>query len=71
MKTDDSGFLIMMITMVVVAGVVIYLAILALAGIAAIAAAGGTLFGGGTALKNYFVSFKENIIDSNRVVVAE
>lgn len=44
---------------------IIFLLAMAVAGIAAI---GGTLFGGGTAIGNYFTSFKENIIDSNKKV---
>lgn len=34
------------------------------------AIAGGTLWGGGTAIANYGKSFKENMIDSNRAIFA-
>ena len=37
--------------------------------LAAVAGAGGTLWGGGTAIVNYYKSFKENMIDSNRATV--
>jgi hypothetical protein len=40
------------------------------AALAGLAAAGGTLYGGGAAVKNYILSFKENVIDSNRRVLA-
>lgn len=30
------------------------------------AAAGGTIYGGGTAIRNYGAAFKKNMIDSNR-----
>lgn len=35
--------------------------------LAGIAGAGGIAWGGGTAVVNYCKSFKENMIDSNRV----
>lgn len=35
--------------------------------LAVIAGAGGIAWGGGTAVVNYCKSFKENMIDSNRV----
>lgn len=31
-----------------------------------IAAAGGTIYGGGSAIKNYIKAFKKNVIDSNQ-----
>lgn len=49
---------------------IVYIMVLLATVIAGVAAAGGTLFGGCSAIKNYVLSFKENIIDSNRVATA-
>lgn len=56
----------LVIGLAIIAFVIYVIALLALA-IAGIAAAGGTIYGGGTAIGNYFSSFKMNMIDSNRV----
>lgn len=59
---DDSGAVIGVFIIIVVVGIVIYIAIMA----SMVIAAGGALWGSGTAIKNYIESFKENMIDSNR-----
>lgn len=69
----DGGFAGMLVGIALVLAVVafvIYCIILLAAALAGLAAAGGTLYGGGAAVKNYILSFKENIIDSNRRVLA-
>lgn len=45
---------------------IVYVIVVLASVIAGVAAAGGTLFGGGSAIKNYVCSFKENVVDSNR-----
>lgn len=49
---------------------IVYIMVLLATVIAGVAAAGGTLFGGCSAIKNYALSFKENVIDSNKVATA-
>lgn len=46
---------------------VIYCIVVIASVLAVIAGAGGIAWGGGTAVVNYCKSFKENMIDSNRV----
>ena len=56
---DDGGclgYIIMGVIAVMIASV-----------LAGIAGAGGLAWGGGTAIANYAKSFKENMIDSNKV----
>ena len=60
----DGGFIIA-ILIIAFMGFIVY-CLFMLATIFVGVAAGGTLFGGGAAIKNYALSFKENIIDSNR-----
>lgn len=67
---DDYGALIGALIGLAIIVFVIYCIILLAMVIASIAAAGGTLYGGGTAIGNYFASFKENMIDDNRRAVA-
>lgn len=66
-KTDDDGALIGLVIGLAIIVFIVYIVCLLAMAIAGIAAAGGTLYGGGTALGNYFSSFKENMVDSNRV----
>lgn len=61
-RDDDAGAIIGLMIIFVVVAVIIY-AVMIFAGIAAV---GGTVYGGGSAIKNYVSSFKENVIDSNR-----
>jgi len=70
-KTDDGfGALIGVCVGLAIIGFIVYFIVLLAAAIASVAAAGGTLYGGGTAIRNYFSSFKENIIDANRKLAA-
>lgn len=66
-KTDDDGALIELVIGLAIISVVVYIICLLAMAIAGIAAAGGTIYGGGTAFGNYFSSFKENMIVSNKV----
>ena len=64
---DSIGTLIGFLLVIAIIAVVIYCIVLIAGALAAIAGAGGVLWGGGTAVVNYTKSFKENMIDSNRV----
>lgn len=66
-KHDGEDVIIGLIIGVIIIGFVIYMLVLLATIIAGVAAAGGTLYGGGYAIKNYVSSFKENVIDSNKV----
>jgi hypothetical protein len=66
-KTDDEGALVGLIIGLAIIVFIVYIIFLLAMVIAGIAAAGGTVYGGGTAIGNYFMSFKENMVDSNRV----
>jgi hypothetical protein len=64
---EDLGGLIGIIILLGIVAVIIY-CIVILAGILiSVAGAGGVIWGGGTAIVNYGKSFKENMVDSNRV----
>lgn len=65
-KRDGEEAIVGLIIAVCVIGFVVYITILLATAIAGVAAAGGTIFGGCSAIKNYVLSFKENVIDSNR-----
>lgn len=65
-KRDGEDAIIGLAIGLVIVGIVVYILIILASIIAGVAAAGGTLFGGGSAIKNYILSFKENVIDSNR-----
>lgn len=66
-KTDDGyGALIGLCLVLALVAFIVYCIFLIATAIVTVAAAGGTIYGGGTAIKNYFSSFKENIIDENR-----
>ena len=64
---DSIGTLIGFLLVIAIIAVVIYCIVLIAGALAAVAGAGGVLWGGGTAVVNYTKSFKENMIDSNRV----
>lgn len=51
------------IVLIIGAVVLAYVAV-AVAGVAAI---GGAIYGSGTAIRNYVSSFRENMVDSNRI----
>lgn len=65
---DDYGGIIGIVLILAVIIFVIYCLIILLSVLAVFAGAGGTLWGGGTAIANYYKSFKENMIDSNRAI---
>jgi len=58
-RDDDGGWII-----------VLAIALVVIAIICAVIVYGGMFIGGFYCLKNYFASFKENVIDSNRNVQA-
>lgn len=67
---DDSDFgggLIVLAIGLVLIGIVIYILVLAATAIVGAGAAAGTAYGGYKAIRNYASSFKENVIDSNRM----
>ena len=64
---DDYGGIIVIFFAVAIIVFIVYCIILIASALVAIAGIGGTLWGGGTALVNYIISFKENMIDSNKV----
>ena len=59
-----AGFLILAAVIAVVYCLFIFASMIAATG-----AAGGVLWGGGTAIANYGLSFKENMIDSNKATI--
>ncbi len=66
-KRDGEDAIIGLVITLAVIAFVIYITVILATVIAGVAAAGGTLFGGCSAIKNYAFSFKENVIDSNKV----
>ena len=66
LKRDDGGELVGLAIGIGIILFIVYVIVILASIIAGIAAVGGTLFGGGSAIKNYVCSFKENVIDSNR-----
>ena len=62
MFKHDDGDGVGVLAVIIVFFVIVYLVAL----IATFGALGGIIFGGGSAIKNYILSFKENIIDSNK-----
>lgn len=64
MDGDGIGILILLAIIIAIICLIIYIASI----IISVAAAGGALWGGGTAILNYGRSFKENMIDSNRAI---
>jgi hypothetical protein len=65
-KRDGEGYFIGLLLVIAAIALIIYLLIYLAGIIIAIASGLGILYGGGTAIVNYFRSFKEHIIDSNR-----
>lgn len=68
-KRDGEDAIIGLVIGLAIIAFIVYVIVILASIIAGVAAAGGTIFGGGSAIKNYFSSFKENIIDSNRTSV--
>lgn len=66
---DDFEWLAIVIGFLILIAVVVYVITLIAGVIATVAGAAGTAWGGGTAIVNYCKSFKENMIDSNKVTV--
>ena len=66
MDDEAIGWIIGIVLVLALLAVILYVIFLVAAVVGAIAGAAGTAWGGGTALKNYFCAFKENVIDSNR-----
>lgn len=64
---DDFGGIIGLVIILAIIAFVIYCIIMIASVLAGIAGAGGIAWGGGTAIVNYCKSFKENMIDSNRI----
>lgn len=64
---DDFGGIIGLVLLLAVIAFVVYCIVMIATVLAGIAGVGGLAWGGGTAIVNYFKSFKENIVDSNRV----
>lgn len=67
-KRDGEEAIVGLVIGLMIIAFIVYVIVLLASIIAGVAAAGGTIFGGGSAIKNYFSSFKENVIDSNRSV---
>ena len=65
-KRDGEEAIVGFVIGLMVIAFVVYVIVLLATVIAGVAAAGGTLFGGCSAIKNYVLSFKENVIDSNK-----
>ena len=69
-KRDEEGSFIGAIIGLVILGYLIYIIVYVFTLIATVAVSvattGGTIFGGCSAIKNYILSFKENVIDSNK-----
>ena len=66
-KHDGEEAIVGLIIGIAIICFIVYVIVMLAMVIAGVAAAGGTLYGGGYAIKNYFSSFKENVIDSNKV----
>lgn len=64
---EAIGDLIIVLAIVAAVAFIICVIVALVTIIVGIAAAGGTIYGGGYAIKNYVSSFKENVIDSNRM----
>ncbi len=70
MKREEGyGTLILLVIGLAIIAFIVYCIFLLATLIVTVAAASGTLYGGGTAIGNYFLSFKENIIDSNKQAI--
>lgn len=65
-KRDGEEAIVGLVIGIAIIAFIIYIMFLLATVIAGVAAAGGTLFGGCSAIKNYALSFKENVIDSNK-----
>jgi len=64
---EGSGKIIITALIIALILFILYIITLIATTVLAIAAAGGSVWGGGRAIVNYGKSFKENMIDSNRI----
>ena len=69
-KRDDDGYgaLVGIGIVLAIVAFIIYITVLLISVIAMVAVGIGVVIGGGTAIINYALSFKENIIDANKKV---
>lgn len=65
--SEGGGKLVVLAIIICLILFVLYLITLIATAVLSIAAAGGSIWGGSRAILNYGRSFKENMIDSNRV----
>jgi hypothetical protein len=64
-RGDGEGAFVGLILVVALVIFIIYVIVMAAAAIFGIAVASGAVWGGGTAISNYGISFKKNMIESN------
>lgn len=68
-KHDDGDAIFYLIAVAIglaILAAIIYLTIIFAGVILTVAGGSGIIYGGWHAVKNYFLSFKENVIDSNK-----
>ena len=68
-RRDDDTALIGLVIGLAIILFIVYVAVWVATVVVNVAAALGTVYGAGSAIKNYISSFKENVIDSNRKVI--
>lgn len=68
-RRDDDTALIGLVIGLAIILFIVYVAVWVATVVVNVAAALGTVYGEGSAIKNYISSFKENVIDSNRKVI--
>lgn len=67
-RDDDTALIGLAIGLAIILFIV-YVAVWVTTVVVNVAAVLGTVYGAGSAIKNYISSFKENVIDSNRKVI--
>ena len=68
-RRDDDPALIGLAIGLAIILFIVYVAVWVATVVVNVAAVLGTVYGAGSAIKNYISSFKENVIDSNRKVI--
>ena len=68
-RDDDDTALIGLVIGLSIILFIVYVVVLVATVIVNVAVAVGTVYGAGSAIKNYISSFKENVIDSNRKAI--
>ena len=68
-RRDDDTALIGLVIGLAIILFIVYVAVWVATVVVNVAAALGSVYGAGSAIKNYISSFKENVIDSNRKVI--